>query len=474
PQLRGSVQHVAFADGPKPQPVGRQQLVPGLLGRLGEPGHDGARVQHREDLRVRARPAGERRRDVLAGDVPRRCADGGEVVLDRLGQRRRWRREQGWTVVAGVQGLDRAECGILAQPPKGGGQPGSPRRGQWSLVEAGQRPDQGVELEQRRQREPAVQQVLCPELDTQHTLTLRPGPKHWTARPGPLSISAVTTAAERATYRDVFADPIFRVLFLTRSVAIGADTLRILALSVLVFAITGSPLLTAVTFGIGFVPQVIGGTLLGSLADRLPPRGLIISGYLLECAVATVLGTVRLPVAVSLALVGLVAMLTPIFAGASNRLVAETLRGDAYVLGRSLSSVASGAAQLAGMALGGVAVAALGPQRALLASAACHLAVAVAVRLGLPRLARPTAGTGSAVRQGWAVTTRLLRDREVRGLLLVQWVPPAFVVAAEALVVPYVQLRGFPAGSAGLLLACAPAGMLLGNVVVGRMLRPAT
>ncbi|HLT09476.1 MAG TPA: MFS transporter [Micromonosporaceae bacterium] len=284
----------------------------------------------------------------------------------------------------------------------------------------------------------------------------------------------MTTAAERATYRDVFADPIFRVLFLTRSVAIGADTLRILALSVLVFAITGSPLLTAVTFGIGFVPQVIGGTLLGSLADRLPPRGLIISGYLLECAVATVLGTVRLPVAVSLALVGLVAMLTPIFAGASNRLVAETLRGDAYVLGRSLSSVASGAAQLAGMALGGVAVAALGPQRALLASAACHLAVAVAVRLGLPRLARPTAGTGSAVRQGWAVTTRLLRDREVRGLLLVQWVPPAFVVAAEALVVPYVQLRGFPAGSAGLLLACAPAGMLLGNVVVGRMLRPAT
>lgn len=284
----------------------------------------------------------------------------------------------------------------------------------------------------------------------------------------------MTTAAERATYRDVFADPIFRVLFLTRSVAIGADTLRILALSVLVFAITGSPLLTAVTFGIGFVPQVIGGTLLGSLADRLPPRGLIISGYLLECAVATVLGTVHLPVAVSLALVGLVAMLTPIFAGASNRLVAETLRGDAYVLGRSLSSVASGAAQLAGMALGGVAVAALGPQRALLASAACHLAVAVAVRLGLPRLARPTAGSGSAVRQGWAVTTSLLRDREVRGLLLVQWVPPAFVVAAEALIVPYVQLRGFPAGSAGLLLACAPAGMLLGNVVVGRLLRPAT
>ena len=39
--------------------------------------------------------------------------------------------------------------------------------------------------------------------------------------------------------RRVFADPIFRLLFTTRSVAIAADTLRMLALSVLVYAATG-------------------------------------------------------------------------------------------------------------------------------------------------------------------------------------------------------------------------------------------
>ena len=60
----------------------------------------------------------------------------------------------------------------------------------------------------------------------------------------------MTNVAPRATYGEVFADPIFRVLFVTRSVAIAADTLRILALSVLVYAATGSPLWTAVTFGI--------------------------------------------------------------------------------------------------------------------------------------------------------------------------------------------------------------------------------
>jgi predicted MFS family arabinose efflux permease len=284
----------------------------------------------------------------------------------------------------------------------------------------------------------------------------------------------VTTVASRATYREVFADPIFRVLFVTRSVAIGADTLRILALSVIVFTATGSPLLTAITFGIGFLPQVVGGTLLGSLADRLAPRRLIASGYLLECAVATVLGLVHLPVAASLGLVAAVAMLTPVFAGASNRLVAETLVGDAYVLGRSLSSVASGAAQLLGLAVGGVAVAYLGPERALLISAGSHLLVSLGVRFRLPQLPTPVPGTGSAVRQSWSVTGALLGDRRVRRLLLLQWIPPAFVVGGEALVVPYADSRGFPPSAAGLLLACAPAGMLVANLAVGRLVAPRT
>jgi len=284
----------------------------------------------------------------------------------------------------------------------------------------------------------------------------------------------VTSAAPRATYGEVFADPIFRLLFTTRSVAIAADTLRMLALSVLVYAATGSPLWTAVTFGIGFFPQVVGGTLLGSLADRLPPRPLIATGYLLECMVAALLALAPLPVWASLALVAALAMLTPIFGGASNRLVAETLTGDAYVLGRSLSSVVSGAAQLVGLAAGGLAVAALGPSRALLVSAACHLVVSLAVRLGLPRLPTPAAPTGSAVRQSWSVTGALLGNREVRRLLALQWIPPAFVVGGEALAVPYAAGRGFSPAAAGLLLACAPAGMLAANLIVGRLVAPPT
>lgn len=46
---------------------------------------------------------------------------------------------------------------------------------------------------------------------------------------------------QRATYREVLADRRFRLLFVTRTLTVTADSLRIMTLSVLVFATTGSP-----------------------------------------------------------------------------------------------------------------------------------------------------------------------------------------------------------------------------------------
>lgn len=288
----------------------------------------------------------------------------------------------------------------------------------------------------------------------------------------------MTVLPTRATYREVLAEPRFRILFATRTLAIAADTVRIVALSVLIFAATGSALLGALTFGIGFLPQVVGVAMLGAVADRVRPRRLIVSGYALECATALVLATVPMPVTPSLLLVAAVACLTPVFAGASSRVTAEVLTGDAYVLGRSLTGMAASGAQLVGLAGAGAAVAAVGPRHALLVSAAGHLVAAIAVRFGLPDLARPdappTGGGRSAVRHSWMGNRRLLGDRAIRRLLLAQWLPPAFVTAAESLLVPYAAGRGFAASAPGLLLACVPVGMIAGNLVVGRLVHPAS
>lgn len=76
-------------------------------------------------------------------------------------------------------------------------------------------------------------------------------------------------------------------------------------------------MLSALAFGIGFLPQLFGSLLLGSMADRLPPRALIAGGYALACAAALLLALVRMPIAASLGVVALVALATPVFSGAS-------------------------------------------------------------------------------------------------------------------------------------------------------------
>lgn len=279
----------------------------------------------------------------------------------------------------------------------------------------------------------------------------------------------------KATFRQVLAVPEFRVLFLFRALAIGADTLRTVALSILVFAQTGSAFLGALTFGVSFLPQVLGGVVLGALPDLVRPRPLMVTGYAIEAAGAAALALAGLPVWACLVLVAGIGCLSPVFNGTAGRLTADVLTGDAYVVGRGLLQLAYSAAQLIGLAAGGLAVAAVGAQQALLLTAGCHLVAALGTRLLLPDLPAPErTGDHSLLRQSWRVNGELLGDRTVLRLLLVMWLPSAFVTGAESLLVPFSALRGFPEGTAGLLLACVPVGMILGNLVVARLLAPAT
>src|SRR5262249_52010246 len=212
-------------------------------------------------------------------------------------------------------------------------------------------------------------------------------------------------------------------------------------------------------------PRRSGGPLPGARADRLRPRPLITVGYGLEAGVAAALALAGLPAGASLALVAAIACLTPVFAGASSRLIAEALTGDAYVLGRSLANIATSAAQLLGLAAGGATVAALGARHALLVTAAGHLVAAAAIWARLPGLPAAAAPPGqprvSVLRQSWAVNRQLATDPAVRVLLLATWLPPAFLTAAESLIVPYAAQHYFAASSPGLMLACVPAGMIV-------------
>ena len=292
--------------------------------------------------------------------------------------------------------------------------------------------------------------------------------------------------AARTTYRSVFAVGEFRVLFTTLLMFVLGFEFEILGLSVLVYANTRSAFWTAFAFGTGFAPQALGGALFTSLADRLPARLVMATGLLTRAAPGLIIGLwPGLPVPVMLVLVAVAATATPVYLAAGSGVLPDVLDGDRYVLGRSVFSLTGSATQIIGLGIGGAILAALPARRLLLAAGLALLVAALVARLGLhPRPARTAGadpGTGPAatkarrgiIRATMAGNLELLADRTVRGLLLAQWLPAWFVTGAEALIVPYAGSLGLPPSAASPLLAATPAGMLLGDVIVGRFCRPA-
>ncbi|MEU6022412.1 MFS transporter [Micromonospora sp. NPDC047134] len=301
-----------------------------------------------------------------------------------------------------------------------------------------------------------------------------------------MSDTSTPTLDRSATFGDVFAVAEFRVIFGSFGIFMIGETVKMLALSVLVYERTGSGLLAALAYVTGFLPHALGGVFLLAWADRMPARALIVGYDLLRLVMVAVLATGMLSPPVMLTLVAVVALFGPVSSAARSALLPEVLHGDAYVLGRSLLSVAAGGTQVAGFAVGGLLLGLVGPYGALwLTALTCGLS-ALLVRLGLaarPARIRRTPeadraaegkwrGRGGAVRETLRVNRELLADRRIRGLLLAQWLPGSLLVGAEGVAVPYAADLG-PGASAGVLLMAGAGGMLVGDLLVGRFVSPA-
>ncbi len=79
------------------------------------------------------------------------------------------------------------------------------------------------------------------------------------------------------TFRDVFAVREFRALWSSEILSMAGDRLALVALTLLVYDRTRSPLLAAAAFAAGYLPWVIGGLFLADLTDRYPRRSVIVT-----------------------------------------------------------------------------------------------------------------------------------------------------------------------------------------------------
>ncbi|GGM16162.1 membrane protein [Streptomyces fumigatiscleroticus] len=268
------------------------------------------------------------------------------------------------------------------------------------------------------------------------------------------------------SYRSLLRTPEFTPFLLSFAASAAAQTIGGLALGTLVFRATGSPLLSAVSMFGPQLAQLLGGALLLSGADRLPPRT-VLTRLALAFAAGTALSALPgLSVRAVFAVVLVQGLVASLGGGVRAGLLNEILSKDGYVLGRSVYNMSWGLVQVAGFATGGALLTLLSPRICLLLAAALYLVSALVTRLGLT--ARPPRASGRpSVAATWRTNALLWSSRPRRLTYVGLWVPNGLIVGGDSLYVSYAPQ------AAGTLYACGALGMLVGDMAVGRLVPPA-
>ncbi|GAA2628592.1 MULTISPECIES: MFS transporter [Streptomyces] len=287
----------------------------------------------------------------------------------------------------------------------------------------------------------------------------------------PADTQAPGRSAPPPGYRSVFRVREFRTVFAAHLLSVFGVVVAEISLSVLVYRATGSPLMSALTFALGFLPYVLGGTLLAGIADRHPARRVLVTCDLLCALCAAAMVAPGTPVAVLLVLRCAMAFVAPLFQGTRNASLSDVLgTGDAFVLGRSLLRMVAQSAQLIGFGLGGLLLTVLAPRAAIALTAAGFLGSALLLRLGTRR--RPA--RGGARTSPLAGLRAVLGRRRLRALMLLFWLPPVFLVAPEALLAPYADGIGAGTAALGLMMCAMPVGTIAGELWAGSALTART
>jgi predicted MFS family arabinose efflux permease len=277
--------------------------------------------------------------------------------------------------------------------------------------------------------------------------------------------------AEPATYRSLFSERQFTALFIAQAISLTGDQLARVAIATLVFAETGSAFLTALIYAVTYLPWLVGGPLLGGLADRLPRRAVMVSCQLTSAVLVALMAVPGMPLVALAALLFVVILAESPFLSARASLLVDVLPDDRYVLASAMNQLTIQAAQVVGFAAGGALIRLIGPRDALLVNALSFLVSAALVRFGVQvHGAIASVQLGNSWERMKTGAKVVFGDPRLRGLVLLGWLA-TFWVVPEGLAAPYAK---GDSTAIGLLLASQPIGSVVGGVVLSRLVRPAT
>jgi MFS family permease len=278
----------------------------------------------------------------------------------------------------------------------------------------------------------------------------------------------------RATFRDVFAVREFRALWFSEVLSVAGDRLALVALTLLTFYHTRSPLLTAIVYAAGYLPWVIGGLFLAGVADRRPRRSVMVVCDVVRAVLVAIMVIPVLPLGILVALLFAATMFAPPFESARAAITPDILQGERYALGTAVIQSTFLAGQTVGAVGGGFAVAFLGVRPALVIDAATFVVSALFIGLGTrarPAAARPEIVQSSPLarmRDGFGL---LFGDQALRTLLLLGWLV-VFYTIPEGVAAPYAAKLGGGSIATGLVLASTVFSTTIATPLFTRFVRP--
>lgn len=276
--------------------------------------------------------------------------------------------------------------------------------------------------------------------------------------------------AKPATYRSLFADRQFCSIWLAQVLSLTGDQLARVAIASMVYAETGSALITGLIYAVTYLPWLIGGPLLGGLADRYPRRTVMLICQLIAAVLVGLMAVPGMPLVALAVLLFIVILAESPFLSARASLLVDVLPDDRYVLSSAINQLTIQGTQVLGFAVGGALVFQIGASDALAVDALSFLLAAALVRFGVE--ARPAAGSGAHLGGSWqrmkVGAQVVFGDPRLRGLVLLGWLA-TFWVVPEGLAAPYAN---GDSTAIGLLLAAQPAGSVVGGLFLSRMVRP--
>ena len=278
----------------------------------------------------------------------------------------------------------------------------------------------------------------------------------------------------RATFRDVFAVGEFRALWSSVALSTVGDRLALVALTLLVYDRTRSPLLAAVVYATGYVPWVIGGLFLAELADRYPRRSVMVFCDAARAVLVAAMVLPHVPLIVLVALLFAVTMFAPPFESAKASITPEILHGELYVLGTGVLQTTLLAGEVAGAVAGGIAVTFLGVRPSLAIDAATFVLSGLLIGLGTrarPAAARPANVQPSALARMRDGFGQVFGDRALRTLVLFAWLVVFYTIPA-GIAAPYAARLGGGPIATGLVIASTAFGTTVAMPLFTRFVRP--